>query len=187
MSDICFSMDKARLLKGIGVLLAWMVMCLLLLLHDGPRDSVVKDAMLLLANTPLVAMFLVGLSAVLTVGPAIEIDELGIRWNISWMSRGALQWSQIRAVRCARIWGVWFVSLEPHDMRAFVEEQPLLRRALYRAMLRHGWPITPTSVPGTGLRNGSAGAVARHVRRRLKAADGRAIGPALQRNAAQRH
>ena len=156
---------------------------LLLLLHDGPRDSVVKDGMLLLATTPLVAMFLVGLSGLLTVGPAIEINESGIRWNISWMSRGALQWSQIKAVRCARIWGTWFVSLEPHDMQAFVAMQPLLRRALYRAMLRHGWPIAPTSVPGTGLRNGSAGTVARHVRRRLKVAANASSAPALRHGA----
>lgn len=172
-------MDKWYLLKCAAILLLVDALCILMALHEGPRDTAFKDAVIVVALVlPLSVFLLFFLSFLLVAGPAVEITEQGITWNVSWVFRGSLPWSQVKSVACVKVGSLWYVKLEPDDMHAYVASQPWPRRMLWRAMLGRNWVVTPTCFPGAGLRNGSAGSIAKVARRCVRAAGRGALRPA---------
>lgn len=178
VKDFRYRMDKTRLCVGTLGVTGFLAIGVSLMLHEGPRSNALLNVLIFLTVVvPSSAFLFIGLSALFVFGPAVEITESTISWNVSWMCKGELAWPQIKSVSCVCISGVWFVNLEPYDMDAFVAKQPLVRRILYRTMIRYKWPVLPTNVPGTGLRDGSAGVIARRVRSRMRTASNNSFKP----------
>jgi hypothetical protein len=116
---------------------------------------------------PCTALLIVVSSTLFTTGPAIELSDTGVRWNASLLVRGHVEWREIQSVSCEAIGGAWFVTLHLTDLDAFIARQPLLTRLVQRWMVNTGWPISPASIPGTGVVGTSAGKIAKQLRTHL--------------------
>lgn len=164
-----YHMGKKRLLLGSLGAAGFLALGIFLMLHEGPRASVFRDVLIFLCVVaPSAALLCVAASGLLVFGPAVILTDRTIAWDVSLMCKGELAWSEVESVSCMDYSGVWFVSLEPRDLPAFLARQPWYRRLIYRALIYYRWPVTPTCVPGTGLRDGSADAIAKHAKRCMR-------------------
>ena len=148
---------------------AFMLLGIWLILYDGPRSTLGKDIFAFIVIViPSFIFVVLGLSILLKIKPAIEFLESGLKWNVSVISKGYVEWGNIKSVATVNYRGNWFVNLELEDLNQFISEHPFFRRQIYHFMINRQWPISPASIPGTGIKGTSAGKLTAEIKKRIK-------------------
>ncbi|MGH8605078.1 MAG: STM3941 family protein [Gammaproteobacteria bacterium] len=168
-SPVMYYMSKKRAFLGTLLLWLFIMLAMYLILSPSPRNTAPKQALAFIGIVlPSFALFIVVLSSLIARGPAIVLSDSGLRWNVSLIVRGQVKWQEIQSVSCVQMGGAWFVNLNIADLDAFIATQPFATRLIHRWMVKHQWPVSPASLPGTGVIDATAGKIAQQVRKRLE-------------------
>ena len=128
-----------------------------LFLSDSPRNSVFDQFIIfILVILPSTALVAIGIGVLVKRSPAITMDQHGLNWNVSILTSGSLRWDEIVGVTCINIYGVWFVNLEVTDPASFISRHPWWRRLFFKFLSYIKWPIQPTHIPSSGIKNTTA-------------------------------
>jgi hypothetical protein len=164
---LSYKLDKSSVPKAILGCSLFLLAGVWVLFFPSKPPPVLEQVVMVPVTALLAVTIIFCFKQLLRFSPVIEFLDSGLKWNLSFMNGGFVRWEEIKSAQCLCYGGTWFVNLDLENLDAFVARQPFLRRMIHKLMIKYHWPVSPASVPGTGIIGGSAETIAKQIRKRI--------------------